>query len=218
MAICPHRIESNARPSLKSKIRTITTDVILSNSWCQILKMKSVLMMSQKSQNGQNRHKVRYLLLWLVMFVLEFLIMTLHLFIFLLQADMGYLKGARFLVFGVVLFVWEFLPTFIGVIFFRVKKFASRVVSYCYYTSLIFMTKLRHFIGQFWRMTIDTFFAVRYFGLLSLRPHPVSHRSCNKTNTTCLLHGSSRKGKYGTLYPLGTDTETIITHPVGLWW
>ncbi|XP_072026957.1 G protein-coupled receptor 137Ba-like [Amphiura filiformis] len=43
------------------------------------------------------------------------------------QADLGYLKGTRFLVFGIVLFVWEFLPTFIVVIFFRVRKFASNV-------------------------------------------------------------------------------------------
>ena len=39
------------------------------------------------------------------------------------------LKGLRYLSFGVVLFIWEFLPTFIVVIFFRVRKFAAKVVS-----------------------------------------------------------------------------------------
>ncbi|XP_071511772.1 G protein-coupled receptor 137Ba-like isoform X2 [Diadema antillarum] len=43
------------------------------------------------------------------------------------QADLIKLKGDHFVAFGVVLFVWEFLPTFILVIFFRVKRFASRV-------------------------------------------------------------------------------------------
>ncbi|XP_033641560.1 integral membrane protein GPR137B-like isoform X1 [Asterias rubens] len=44
------------------------------------------------------------------------------------QADMiSTLKGLRYLSFGVVLFIWEFLPTFIVVIFFRVRKFAAKV-------------------------------------------------------------------------------------------
>ncbi|XP_041468266.1 G protein-coupled receptor 137Ba-like [Lytechinus variegatus] len=43
------------------------------------------------------------------------------------QADLIQLKGNHFLAFGVVLFVWEFLPTFILVVFFRVKRFASTV-------------------------------------------------------------------------------------------
>lgn len=43
------------------------------------------------------------------------------------QADLIQLKGNHFLAFGVVLFVWEFLPTFVLVVFFRVKRFASTV-------------------------------------------------------------------------------------------
>ncbi|XP_064621751.1 G protein-coupled receptor 137Ba-like isoform X2 [Lineus longissimus] len=38
------------------------------------------------------------------------------------QADQDLDKGYSFLTFGVVLFIWEFLPTFIVVIFFRVKR------------------------------------------------------------------------------------------------
>ncbi|XP_038078925.1 integral membrane protein GPR137B-like [Patiria miniata] len=44
------------------------------------------------------------------------------------QADMiQTLKGLRYLSFSIVLFIWEFLPTFIVVMFFRVRKFAANV-------------------------------------------------------------------------------------------
>ncbi|XP_022108553.1 integral membrane protein GPR137B-like isoform X2 [Acanthaster planci] len=44
------------------------------------------------------------------------------------QADMiNTLKGLRYLSFGIILFIWEFLPTFIVVMFFRVRKFAANV-------------------------------------------------------------------------------------------
>ncbi|XP_077993653.1 G protein-coupled receptor 137Ba-like isoform X2 [Glandiceps talaboti] len=38
------------------------------------------------------------------------------------QADAVDLEGLKYITFGVVLFVWEFLPTFIVVVFFRVKR------------------------------------------------------------------------------------------------
>lgn len=44
-------------------------------------------------------------------------------FNFYFQADIHELdKGYAYVSFGIVLFVWEFLPTFIIVIFFRVRK------------------------------------------------------------------------------------------------
>ncbi|XP_033105385.1 integral membrane protein GPR137B-like [Anneissia japonica] len=43
------------------------------------------------------------------------------------QADYLNLKGYRYITFGGILFLWEFLPTFIVVMFFRVRRYASRL-------------------------------------------------------------------------------------------
>jgi len=53
-----------------------------------------------------------------------------YFFSLLLQADIFDLdKGYAYVSFGIVLFVWEFLPTFIIVVFFRVRKPVASTVS-----------------------------------------------------------------------------------------
>ena len=52
-----------------------------------------------------------------------FFLITLPCFSYLLQADFTDLdQGFAYVSFGIVLFVWEFLPTFIVVLFFRVQR------------------------------------------------------------------------------------------------
>ncbi|XP_071962595.1 G protein-coupled receptor 137Ba-like [Antedon mediterranea] len=45
------------------------------------------------------------------------------------QADYRNLKGYRFITFCIILFLWEFLPTLIVVMFFRVRRYASRLTA-----------------------------------------------------------------------------------------
>lgn len=52
------------------------------------------------------------------------------LFLCVLQADVQEISGEGYIVFGIILFFWELLPTSLVVVFFRVQRPNQNLVNY----------------------------------------------------------------------------------------